>query len=145
MVLTEDAKNIIWRIMRENNMDTEPQTKPKVTQHADQPHQADSQNPGEDQTSPHNPMPTVGGQASSNLGANPQPPLGEQGGPLFVGQHGNPHYPSAAQIHHMSPGQQGHMAGVEQGNPLVAAVAEAGNQVQAGDGMTMPQYHAGMQ
>ena len=31
VILTEHAKSIIWRIMRDNNMDLEPQTKPKVT------------------------------------------------------------------------------------------------------------------
>jgi len=30
VILTEHAKSIIWRIMRENNMDLEPQNKPKV-------------------------------------------------------------------------------------------------------------------
>ena len=30
VILTEHAKSIIWRIMRDNNMDLEPQTKPKV-------------------------------------------------------------------------------------------------------------------
>jgi len=148
MVLTEDAKNIIWRIMRENNMDTEPQTKPKVTLHVDQPHQADPQNPGEQQTSPHNPLPPAGGQASPHLGASPQIALGEQGIPPFagVGQQGSPQFPSAGQIHHISPGNLGHLGGVEQGHPQVAAGAEAGNQGPVGDGMTMPpQFIPGMQ
>ena len=30
VILTDHAKSIIWRIMRDNNMDLEPQTKPKV-------------------------------------------------------------------------------------------------------------------
>jgi len=124
--------------------------------------EAPPQNPGGEQTSPHNPLPPVGGQgsphhhgaspphaANPHMGVNPHIVLSGQGNAhpgsvnpqaALGGQGNHPvfiqpgqQFPPGPQMHHM--GGQGAPLG---GGPTSA---EVGGQGEPGDGMTMPQQY----